>query len=349
MMIVAALSSAGADRLIDVRLNNDGHNEESVSIAGLCNIVVKLEENDENDQINVAFSIENLQETRHLLLFQRPYTEKDLKAQPNLSITYDKLFPGDKNNRTIDYCSDLKADCSINPMQSRHLMTIANCEDSVSCSLPIYIAEYIPKSLFRKEKLSIVREITLNVNIKIDLKPDEAYLALKSECDSLASEISRLVLCNNPKHRPTIKEQKDLYQAKLDSCTAKVDSILNYMYYVKDYYSEHPRYKLYAVLKTQLEEIDLEHVKTEDCGKHKINVDKTRHNCKYCRLSMQEIYHRLDEYYQRIYSSNNRKAAKESIMGDVKALHKCAASRSEWRDSEYKAKISDRYNRINNF
>lgn len=63
----------------------------------------------------------------------------------------------------------------------------------------------------------------------------------------------------------------------------------------------------------------------------------------------------MDDYYKKIYSSSDRKAAKAKVMNEVNALYKCCTDTScskhaaAWKSgSEYKSKIIERYNRISN-
>ena len=61
----------------------------------------------------------------------------------------------------------------------------------------------------------------------------------------------------------------------------------------------------------------------------------------------------MDDLYKKIYTSADRKATKQSVMGQVNALYgcctaaDCAKHASQWkRGGDYKSKIIERYNRI---
>ena len=113
-------------------------------------------------------------------------------------------------------------------------------------------------------------------------------------------------------------------------------------------------YQRYAALKDDIDKnIDLnKHLGT--CRQHRGGGTPAGHQCSYCSLSLQQIYHKLDDLYKKIYSSNDRQATKASVMGQVNALYNCctaadcAKHASQWRSGGggYKSRIQERYNRI---
>ena len=101
------------------------------------------------------------------------------------------------------------------------------------------------------------------------------------------------------------------------------------------------------------ERLDNANFREGDCGRH--SRVREGHTCSYCSLSLQQIYHKLDDFYKKIYSSNNRKEAKASVMSQVNALYQCCTDptcskhASAWKKGgDYKTKIIERYNRIKN-
>jgi hypothetical protein len=113
-------------------------------------------------------------------------------------------------------------------------------------------------------------------------------------------------------------------------------------------------YKRYTAMKTMLDGLDLDSHE-RDCGRHKASGGGGGgHKCSYCSLSLQQIYHKLDDLYKKIYSSSNRKATKKAVMSQANALYKCCTDAScsrhasQWKSGGdgYKQKITERYNRI---
>ena len=71
--------------------------------------------------------------------------------------------------------------------------------------------------------------------------------------------------------------------------------------------------------------------------------------CRYCSLSLQEIYNRLNRHYINLYNGEVQKSA---IINEVNALYRCGTTHSNAKRANgdsYKARITEFYNKIKNY
>ena len=350
-LIFAAIGSY-ADEQQRVKLDDD-HKKVQTQFCN-CNIFVTKVETDDDNNSQVAIEIENIAENNVIILFGHAYPEKELKKL-SPSITFEN-FGGTKGQRVIDVYRDAQNDIFIEPSEKKMLQEImVNSEEVKLCRLPFYIAKYKKKNFFRtsngRNKMLIMEEKILELEIEVEVKPDEDYVRLESECDSLIEEIRKQTFCTNPNHRPLLESQELPYKTRITEINTEIDEIVNQ----HNWYKYDRGRQKYNALKEKLDAIDFSAYEG-DCGNPRNHKrPSVRHSCKYCNYSLQQIYHKLDDYYKKIYISSNRKATKESVMADVNLLYKCCTDRnctkhaSSWSSSEYKSKITDRYNKISNF
>lgn len=342
MFLFAAAASMYADEQFKIKLDNDNHNKETIELP-YCNIFLSMGEEADDGSVKISVKVENMGESNVLILFDRAYIEKTLKKM-RPSISYDKIFGGTKGRRTIESCQGLNNVLLIPASEKRNLFDLSGKDkETAICRIPIYIAKYKGKKM---KKLLLLERQIIELHIEVDIKPDEVYLKLNDTYDDLVKELKEVVFCTNKSHRPSLEKQKEPYSTKIDSLKTLIDDIVashNWM-------STDKGYRLYDDLKCRLDSINLSE-REGDCGKHVY-----LHKCKYCSFSLQEIYHKLDDYYQKIYSSSDRKAMKAQVMNDVNLLYKCCTDprckrhAKAWRKGgEYKSRIVDRYNRINQF
>ena len=344
-LLMAAILTCQADEQKKITLSND-HAKETV-VLSYANIFVSLAEND-GESGKVKIEIENLDEQNVLVLFDRAYDEKTIKKMPT-SITFDKTFGGTKNKRVIDpYSGDGDRVMLFRPSDKYDLPLLAVSNgNAVVCRLPIYIAKYKGKKM---NKLLLLEKQVIELNIEAEFKPSAEYLGLKKRCDDLERELSRSGLCPNPRHKPSIERQKAGFTNKITDLKRDIDSAIA----AHGWTSADNGYKRYTAMKTMLDGIDLDSHE-RDCGRHKASGGGGGgHKCSYCSLSLQQIYHKLDDLYKKIYSSSNRKATKKAVMSQANALYKCCTDAScsrhasQWKSGGdgYKQKITERYNRI---
>ena len=331
--------SAKADEQKKVSLSND-HTQETISL-GYCNIFATLNPTDGDDVADVSIELENLDETNVLILFDEAYSEKSIKKL-STSIRFDKKFGGTKNKRVIDpYDQPLNQVMLFNPSDKLTLPAIkVGNEQSVKCRMPIYIAKFKGK-----KKLILLEKQVIELDIEAELKPSQEYLSLNSECEKLENDIRRAVICTNSKHKTSASKQKEPYEKRIETLKEKINNaIAAHNWSVGD-----AGYKRYNTLKARLDNITF---REGDCGKH---GRTSGHTCSYCGLSLQQIYHQLDDIYKKIYSSSNRKDTKAGVMNQVNALYQCCTAAdcskhaAAWKKGgDYKNKIIERYNRIKN-
>ncbi len=329
-----------ADEQKKVTLSND-HNKETITLS-YCNIFVNLNEVDDGVG-EVSIELENLSESKVLILFNRSYMEKQAKKlTPKMK--FDKTFGGTKGKRVIDPCSEqLNNVMQLRPSDKQFLPTVrVENETTKKVIMPIYIAKYKGK-----KKLILLEKQVIELDIEAELKPSAEYIEMNTECEQLINEITNTGICPNKSHRTSPEKQKEDYQARIDALKTKIDGIIS----SHGWSSNDASYRRYTELKSKLDGVEFVE---RDCGRHRAAVARG-HKCSYCSLSLQQIYHRLDDLYKKIYSSSNRKATKASVMSQVNALYRCCTDTScsrhaaQWRKGgNYKSKIIERYNRINN-
>lgn len=340
MLLLSVMFDVFAGKKVDITLDNDKKNKEVIEVANF-NIFLELIDVDDNGNVNVLIELENLDESKGLLLFDRFYSEKSLKKM-RPKIKFDKIYPGTKGRREISSCAHVKNAILLQPTQKKMIMKLsANDGDVLSVILPIYIIEDREKNfiLWKKNEYILLQKEVADLNIKIKLKPDETYLRLERDCEKLLEEFQNALFCTNKRHHPSLAKQKELFQNKIDSLLGEINNVIVY----NGWFSTDRRYKMYNALKMKLDSIRLED-KEGDCGKH-IEV----HKCKYCNVSLLQISHNLDDIYQEIYSSNNRSKTKAEHLKNVNAMYNCAKRRPGWRNSDYNNKITRLYHEINQF
>lgn len=343
---LAALSTF-ADEQRKIKLD-DGHTKEQVRL-GYCNVFVTRADIDDDGNAKVTVEIENLDESNVIILFGHAYPEKELKKL-SPSITFDKNFPGTKGQRNLDTYKEARNVLFIEPSEKIMLPEISvRSAETQLCRLPLYIAKYKDKKFLgtttRTNKLLLLEKQILELEIEVEVKPDEDFIRLEKECNDLMEDISKQTFCTNSKHKPSLERQEAPYKEKIGKIKSEIDEIISR----HNWYTSDRGYQRYNGIKQKLDAINFSSYEG-DCGKkHGGNKPTPIPGCKYCKLTPQQIYHKLDDYYKKIYSSNNRKAAKDAVMSDVNLLYSCGKHSPVWKNSDYKSKIIDRYNRINNF
>ena len=326
-----------ADEQRKVTLSGD-HNKETINLA-FCNIFVSLNQTDDASG-DVTIELENLSESMALILFDRSYTEKQAKKL-SPKMTFDKKFGGTKGKRIIDACSEqLSSVMNFRPSDKYALPAVrVENEATKVVTLPVYIAKYKGKNLILMEKQII------QLDIEAELKPSAEYVQMNTQCEQLIREIERTGICPNKNHRTSVDKQREAYQKRIDDLKAKIDGIIS----SHGWSDNDAGYRRYNELKSKLDGVEMTE---KDCGRHKGPV--AGHKCSYCGLSLQQIYHKLDDLYKKVYSSSNRKSAKAGVMSQVNALYncctdsRCAKHAAQWKKGgDYKNKIVERYNRIN--
>lgn len=344
LLSLSIMSVSYADVKKKVKLDNDKHFNEIIETSS-CNIFLELADVENNGNLKIKVSMENIEESSNIVMFERAYDERTLK-QMRPKFKYDKNFPGAKGLRMLDACANIDSRIHLEPSQKVVLMTLSGKDGlRTTVRLPIYTVEYkCKKILFIKTfEYRLKQKEVIELEIGVDLKPDETYIQITKECDNILDEFEGLLFCTNSKHKPSLEHQQSEFQAKIDSLISKIDNIIE----SNGWFSSEKYYKLYDQQKDRLKSINLKD-KEGDCGEHKVVYV---HKCKFCKLSLQQIFHRLDDIYQEIHSndSSERSALKDKYIKDVKAMYNCAIQRPNWKRSDFKDKITRVYNKINQY
>ena len=333
--------SSLADEQRKVTLD-DTHSQEMIRLA-YANIFIIKGETDANDRTDIRIEIENLDETNVLLVFGHAFPEKELKKQ-SPKITFDKQFGGTKGKRLIDTFKYNNRQVSLVDPSDKFAASAFQVQvgETTICRIPIYVAKYKGKN--KKNVILLEKQV---LELELTVKADEDIIRLTEAYQVLVAELDTIVFCTNAKHQ---EDQKQPFIEKINKIKNEIEGILS----SRGWAESSVNYQKYIDLKKQVEAIDLSVVPTEACSQHRTVA--RGHSCKYDSFSLQEIYHKLDDYYKKIYNSSDRKAAKAEVMADVNLLYRCCTDpncrqhAAAWRrGGDYKNRIIDRYNRINNF
>ena len=339
LSIVSSVRFAYGDEIKSIKLDNNGHDKEVIQLS-FCNIFVELQQGNEEDQYRIFVKLENVSEDKILYLFDKPYNEKTLKKTCN--IVYDKLFPGAKGKRIAEACEGLSESCQLLPSsESNNIFNFQKKESPIKCRLPIYIARTNEKNFIvvKKSKILLAQKEVIELNIDVQLKPDEDLIRLSEATDSLIEEIGRQTFCSNKNHRgSSLEDMYRIYNKSIEDLKMQVRQVLNARINTRNYMSSDKGYQHFAAILEKLDSVKLENLTVTSC-----NNDKKAHACKYCSLSIEEIYKRLETYYIDLH---NGKKTKEQIKRDVDALYNCAQKNRKRATGSYMSRISTYYNRI---
>lgn len=332
--------SVFADGEYKIVLNEDD-NKKSLEL-GYININVTMGEPDAQGRVDINVELVNPNEVSNnmLFLFRQSFDEKELRGLRNPRVVYDWKYPV-KRPRYTDYCEQLGRDVvGLAPNAPTYRIShLQMTEDEIlSIRLPFYMA--IKKC---SKKAALMEKHVETLIISVELTPDEDYLAMKRSCDSIVEVVSHLSFCNNPKHKPSLEEREQPYRQVMDDLRFIINKKLQ-QWPTKSY-----KYRKYNELKQQLNGIVFEEA---DCGDPTQHVSS--HYCKYCKLTLEQIYDTFDSLYQeKVYPK--KELTKEDIQ-QVKDMYKCCTDKTckshaaEWKkNNRYKDGIVNYYNRIMNY
>lgn len=301
---------------------------------------------DSQGRTPVQLELENSSSRYKFLLFDRAMSKKQLRKKPN-RIVIDPYYGGETSMKVENIKLMNEGVIVVIESYSRYLFPEILVEEgkTYECQIPINLTE--PKrGLFSKKKKKMVRPISCTIRISVDTK-DELYDKLEHECDSLLADfndaLAREEFCTHKLHRPTFEDQTYKYTSANQKLRDRISRPLREKGWPKD----SKRYKRYEALLASLDKMDskLEGY-SHDCGKHNVK----RHNCAYCKLSLQQIYNRLNSLYIDLYNGDKQKSA---VIKEANALYKCctdptcASHAQQWRNGDpYKAGIIEFYEKI---
>lgn len=338
ILLIAPVRLAYGDEVKSIKLDNKGHDKETISLP-YCNIFVELQVENEDGAYGISVKMENISEDKELYLFDKSYNEKTLKQ---MHLVYDKFFPSVKRKRITEACERISESYRLLPSsETKSIFNIQGDESTIKCRLPIYIARYDEKNfiIVKKTKISLAQKEVIELDIDVEIKPDEDLIRLSEETENLIEEINRKTFCSNKRHRGTSAQKLySIYNKSIDELKSQVSRIIS----LRGYMSRDKGYKDFMAIYDRLNAIDLERLTVTSCDNDNIIIHRI-HKCRYCSLSAGDIYKRLESYYIDLHNGKKRK---EQVMGDVEALYICAQKNSIRAIGSYMPRISMYYNKI---
>lgn len=334
LIVTLTFYSSFADEQKRIVLNNDDHKSETVVFDNCCNIFVSLIDVDDEGNVKISIELENTHESYSLMLFFGEYPEYILKKSP-FYIRFDKHFGGRKGYRSVDFCSIIGNNIIIRPSEKSGSIVVPGVDTvPIICKLPIYIAKKKYKCSWFKT-MSLLEKVVIELNIQIQLKPDEDYVRIFEAYNALIKEMNSEYFCTNKDHKgPSYNDLKRKYEKKIDQLRDEITAIKN----SRDYWQNDLGYQKFKTIDDDLGKISIEARKVSSCPKDQ------RHRCKYCSLSCEDIYNKLANYYIDIY---NGRVSKSQVMAEVEALYTCFKKNTKRAsDSKCKSGITKYYDTI---
>ncbi|MBO8445644.1 MAG: hypothetical protein IAC23_08150 [Bacteroidetes bacterium] len=339
-LLAAALfcTSAWADRELVVRLDPDENRVQTMEL-GYAAVTFRFEEAHAN-KAKVMVSVENRTHSEAILLFKSEKDERMLKRCED-RILFEKSYGGEKGYRTVSGCNYIRNEYElVEPAYTLDLfLAEVPTTGTAEIVIPFYMANHYHSRFLRRDKYRIFREdvIKFIVEAKDWTESDTTYVKMKKAVSDFKASLEDVRFCRNRMHRPSLEEQQKPYLTVRDSLTAVIDSILGNPWWM----SQDLPHRSYSKLKAELQSVDFSDL-VYDCGRH-----RPVHKCSYCPLSAEQIYHRLDDIYQKLHTG---RIAKEDAVRTAKTLNSCwQQNKSRRRGSFYAGKIAEYYGRIINF
>lgn len=343
LLIGAVLPSYG-DESVSIKLNNKGHEKDTVSYTDFCNIFIELSQEYSDNRYKIAVKLENYSSTNYkiLCLFDKPYLQKELRK---MSIVYDKSFPGGRSDREVEACKGLSQNYKLLPSDEALGSFYINADSCslITYNLPVYIAKEKKRfGKLGKKRTVLIEKRIIELNINVDLGPDEEYVRLLQTTDSLINEIKVQKFCSNKNHQGTpLKQLKEIYTQSIEKLKKEVRQIQDSLHEARNYRYESKEYKQFTALCEKLDSINLDKLVVGSCNND--HRKRATHTCKYCSLSIEEIYSRLDKHYANLLNDSDKK---EQIINDVEVLYTCAQKNKKRKTGSFMPKITKYYKRF---
>lgn len=324
-------------QVVTTTLNeNDNCYSEPLKYAN-GSITVCVTYSEEDDQPALSLTLENTDESTSFLVFGHAWSKKELRKARIVNKT-----SNNKNTETSKF-DGISFDQEIAPSEDFKFPDIeATSDEEFVCQLPFYIAKKKKGFLGMCKKTVLYEKQIVELHITIDPKYDEEYIELQKEVDAICQEYQSKVdnnkFCSSPNHSPSLKSQTKKYVEKRD----KLKKSINRKRTENGWAEDSKPFRKYQELLTKLDSIDPETIHY-DCRNH-------GHSCNYCKLSLEEIYRKLENYYKSIYSGTKTKS---DVWEDVTKLYNCYSKSSKNPDrkkesSVIKDGIQKYYNLIKN-
>ena len=345
---VAILSMAGASaqnnpqKRATALLNNV--QTDTVIRADFCKIAVHLKNIKADGTAEVSIDIEN-NSMDYVYIFDKTLTAKQLKKQP-YKIRFDKFYPVPKKLRMVEGCSEISRHIILAPDYNQTGIIKTEVFDAVpdDFTIPVYLVRQ-----GKKKVITTCQEIIIKVDVHLDA-PGE-FIAFKYDVEKLKADVDSLTFCNNPKHEPSLEQQKMKWQEKVNELQGRYAQIIqdNGWSFLSSnrgrMIQKTDIYKRYEDVRAILESINIDNVPVKDCGMHVEEPVRPEHYCAYCSLSLNQILNKLENIYMRISNSDDPDSARQQYAAEVRRIEACAKRRSGY--DRYQTRIDKFINRIN--
>lgn len=348
LLMFAGYSVAGNTVVVSVNEENSAQTHE---IAENITLTFQLTDTHIKDGVaRVVVDINN-NSSNGLLIFDKAYTEKDLKKK---RIKFIKSFPGTKGQRSVNPAECIDYMVFLLPSGNTETRSTEICNAVVydgiktELTIPFYLVKNKKNSDYSRV-MRIIQKEEVTIEFDIHLAEPREYVEMKEQVDTLIAELADLTFCDNPKHSPTLEEQRQVYIDRIDAIKTRIDSVQrdNGWDLTADVHSERRAQtdicKKFQTLESRLYEINIENVTLQDCGNHKVAAPT--HYCKYCSYSFQQIMNHLDHIYMKISNSDDPDAVRKEYASDLRRIEACAKRRNGYR--KYQKKIEEFIERIN--
>ena len=344
-----AVSTAFAQSPFDFHLNEDKSSDEKpLEINGYVQghfVIKTIGEPDEEGFTPVQIELQHSSNEYEFLLFDWDWPQKELRKQ---CVVLNKNLVA-KDSQSVKKVELLNKG-NINEVErySSYIFPVIRIPEDgkYECKIPIHLAK-TKFGLFCSNKKKIYDILYCTIKISVDNR-DEVYEKLENECNTLLHDFNEALdrhdFCINPLHQKPFEEQTEMYiEAKEDL----VDSISSYLSN-KGWPKGSKKYNRYAALLDSLNRMDvaLENY-NYDCGEHQ---PKKQISCRYCKLSLEDIWKRMNRLYLDLYI---KKKQKPEVLKEAKALYNCGTNHKkqerQWKNSAYKKSIEDYYKSIKDY
>ena len=262
-------------------------------------------ETDDRGTTHVQLELENRSSTYKFWLFDHAWDKKQLKKE---HIRLEKGYAGSTTKKVENIELDYPIEIGNGEKHTFRDILIEEGQ-TYECKIPIHLIK--PKNKKRKRLHSY---IDCTIRISVDTK-DRVYEDLSRRCDSLinalGTALDREEFCTHKRHNPSFDEQTKSYTDAYDYLRNKVTTQL----YSSNWSPDSKKYKLYKALQDSLDSMDekLTSYKYEkhECGKE---PKAQQHSCGYCKLSLEQIYNRLNTLYQKLYVGEVKKQDRKSVV-----------------------------------
>ena len=336
-----------ADEEIGIKITANQNAHEETIINGSGNLSVSATKSSAENDVRISIMIENKDEEHLFFIFNRAFTESDLKKQ---NIRFDKISYGSTDRRLRTCNSDDGDDAiQVRPQEKRFLKFLGAESGITSVELPIYIAKYKNS---KKSKFLILQRELIHLNVEVEpeeQRGDEDFERLSEAYDDLMSDLEEQDFCPNKRHHPSLYDQEKPFKDKINEIKDEIATIKS----ENNWREKEPKYHKYLELLDKLNDIDFRKYE-KDCRKHKVQTNSgTRaHTCRYSSWTADKVLSTLVQIYRNL---DNGKTSKGTAVEKAKAMQRewtnksCPLYNNMRKATVTKREVEEYYNSIINY